>query len=85
MNFVPLFEQLLFDFSSNFFSNFKLREKISHFDYRNVALDVSKKGGVEGYLVVSRFALAKLQLISTLRLILGIGMPDKPFVCFYFV
>lgn len=45
MNFVPLFEQLLFDFSSNFFSNFKLREKISHFDYRNVALDVGKAGG----------------------------------------
>lgn len=45
MNFVPLFEQLLFDFSSKFFSNFKLREKISHFDYRNVALDVGKAGG----------------------------------------
>lgn len=51
MNFVPLFEQLLLDFSSNFFSNFKLREKISHFDYRNVALDVSKEGGGGGVLI----------------------------------
>lgn len=32
-------------FFFEFFSNFKLREKISHFDYRNVALDVGKGGG----------------------------------------